>query len=258
MWGTVLFFGGVSAIEMQRIGIAAILIGLPRPMRNLFAFWVGLMISGSVLALLGATLLHDYVTPISHFLAGIGAYLAAPPIKILLGVLSIAFGATLAARSPARRAAAVAVPVGGPIDLEPEPKAPTMFSRVSSAVRGQWSWETLLDKGSAKFAFGAGLLTSAPPVEFWGAVLAVLASGSQIGAQVGAFLLFMVVSYAVAEIPLVCHLVWPVRTRAVVMQLQGWLRGHQRQIFACISITVGLLMVGDAVNTLMTAAGQAR
>jgi Sap, sulfolipid-1-addressing protein len=253
VWGTVLFFGVVSSIEAQRIGIAAILVGLPRPMRNLFAFWVGLMISGSVLALAGALLLRDSLTPVIGFLTNAGSILAAPPVKIVLGLLAMSIAATLVTRSPARQV--VPVQVGGlvdvePADFEPAARTPNLFSRVSGLALGRFSWSTVLEKGSTKLAFVAGLSTSSPPVEFWGAVLAVLASQAAVGAQVAAFLMFMLASYAVAEIPLVCHLLWPAKTRAVLMQLQGWLRAHQRGIFVFIFGAFGLLTVIGGVSAL--------
>ena len=255
MWGSVLVFGVISSIEAQRIGIAAILVGFPRPMRNLFAFWVGLMISGSAIALVGALLLRDYLAPILGFLARCGSMVSTPPVKIGFGVLALCIAAMLVSRSSVRQTAAVPVPTPVPVlaahvlesppaDFESVAKAPSSFAaRALAFATGRCSWSELLDKGSTKLAFVAGLSTSAPPLEFWGAVLAILASRATVGAQVAAFLVFMLASYAVAEIPLVCHLVWPVKTRAVVMQLQGWLRAHTRAIFASLFGAFGLLTV---------------
>jgi hypothetical protein len=265
MWGTVLFFALVTATEPQRMGIAAILVGLRRPMHNLFAFWLGLMTSGMALALAGMFLLRDYLVPFTHLLKSAAHSPLVPPAKIIFGTLALLFAVAIVVRSSARRATPatvsvpvpVPVPVGGPCGFEDNPsgvegahsglelasKRPTVFSRVMKFALGRTSWSTVLDKGSVKLAFFAGLSTSASPLEFWGAVLAILASGAAVGTQMSALLMFLLVGFAIAEIPLVCHLVSPAKTLAVAMRLQGWLRAHQRQIFVFILSVLGVVMV---------------
>jgi hypothetical protein len=46
MWVTVLVLGLMAATDPVRIGIAALLISRPRPLRNLLAFWLGGMATG--------------------------------------------------------------------------------------------------------------------------------------------------------------------------------------------------------------------
>jgi hypothetical protein len=263
MWGTVLFFALVTATEPQRMGIAAMLVGLRRPMQNLFAFWVGLMTSGMAFALVGMFLLRDFLLPFTQFLKTAAHSPLVPPAKIICGVLALAFAVAIVVRSSARRAmpvpvlAPVPVPVGGPGGLadgpsglagmptgvELAPKTPNLLARAVNFGLGRTSWSTLLDKGSVKLAFFAGLGTSASPLEFWGAVLAILASGAAVHVQIGALLMFLLVGFAIAEIPLICHLISPTKTLNVVMRLQGWMRAHQRQLFVGLLSVLGVLMV---------------
>lgn len=257
MWGTVLFFALIAAMDPQRIGIAAILAGLRRPMHNLFAFWLGLMTAGLALALVAMFLLRDFLVPFTQFLKSTAKSPVVPPVQITFGVLALLIAVAIVVRSSARRAAPapVPVPVGGPSGLEGDPsglevvsKRPNVFSRVMAfALRGT-SWSALLDSGSVKLAFVVGLITSSPPLEFWGAVLAIVASGAAASTQVSAYLMYMLVGYSIAEIPLVSYLVSPAKTQVVVMRLQGWLRAHQRQIFIFILSMVGVLMVGGGVS----------
>lgn len=249
MWGSVLFFGLICAAEPTRIGVAAILVGLPRPFLNLLAFWIGLLVAGAALALAGLFLLSDYVAQIVHVVRFATASPAVPPIKIAFGVLAISIAAMLVMRYKARQGvpAPVPVPVGGPSGLELQPKKPTVFSALLFSPS---SWAALVEGGSVVMAFIAGMATSAPPLEFWGAILAILASGAAGGTQVSAVVVFMLVGYAIAEIPLVCYLTAPAKTRAIVAQLQGWLRAHARPIFLAFLSLFGVLMIAGGVGGL--------
>lgn len=250
MWGTVLFFALICAAEPTRIAIAAMLVALPRPFPNLLAFWIGMLISGAALALAGMVLLRDYLPRIVQTLRLATSSPAVPPIKIAFGVLAIFIVATLVARSRARQVASVApvpVPIGGPTGLELQPNKPSMFSlRALSRL----SWPALVERGSVRMAFMAGLAMSAPPLEFWGAVLAILASGATGGTQVSAVVVFMLVGYAIAEIPLIFYLAAPSKTRSIVARLHRWLGLHRRPIFLSCLSAFGVLMIAGGVGGL--------
>ena len=106
----------------------------------------------------------------------------------------------------------------------------------------------MLDSGSVKLSFAAGLGTSTSPVEFWGAVLAIIASGAAVGTQVSAVLMFMLVGFSIVEIPLVCYLVAPAKTQAVLLRLHCWLRAHHRQIFIFILCVAAAMMIKAGVS----------
>ncbi len=248
MWGTVLFFAVICAVEPTRIGLAALLVALPRPFLNLLAFWIGLVISGFGLALAGLFLLRDYLPRIIHAFRFASASPVVPPIKVAFGVLAISVVAMLAARSRMRQAVPVPVPVpyGGPSGLELEKNKLRLWSPLSLPRR----LPVLVKSGSVGMAFIAGLCTSAPPLEFWGAVLAILASGATGGTQVSAVVMFLLVGYAIAEIPLICYLASPSKTRSIVAQLHGWLRAHSRPIsLSCLGV-FGVLMIAGGVGVL--------
>lgn len=241
-----MFFALVCAVEPTRIGLAALLVGLPRPFLNLLAFWIGLLVSGAALALAGLVLLRDYLPRIVRAVRFATASPALPPIKIALGALVISIVAMLVVRSRVRRAAPVPIPVGGPSGMELQSKKPSVFWLLSlpRVLPG------LVKSGSVAMAFIAGLCTSAPPVEFWGAVLAILASGAPGGMQLSAWVMFMLVAYAIAEIPLICYLAAPAKTGAIVTRLHGWLRAHSRPISLVFLSAFGALMVAGGVGGL--------
>jgi hypothetical protein len=240
MWGGVLMFALGAALDPVRIGILVLLIALRRPMVNLLMYWLGLMATGFGAGLAALFLLRDFVLPVVRVVTSVAKNPVVPPIQIALGVLAFSTAAMLAVRSSARQAAYASMPGGDSSVLTLEPKTPSIFSRLS--------WSGLLEGGSPGMAFVAGLGTSTQFVEFWGAMMVILASGAAAGTQACAALMFSLVAFAIVEIPLVSCAVSPVKSQAVVMRLHDWLRAHRRPILAFMLGLVGLLMVANGVG----------
>lgn len=241
-----MMFAFASALEPTRMGIAALVVALPRPILNLFAYWIGVFAAGIGFYLAGLFLLRDYIAPAVVVMKSAMASPAVPPIKIALGLVAISLVTMLVIRSRLRRAvpAPVPVPIGAPSELDeselPSEK-PTGFAALSLP---RISWHSRVESGSVAITFVAGLATSTPPLEFLGAMLAILASGAAAGVQLSAAVVFMLVASAIVEIPLVCYLISPVRTQAAVLRLQGWLRAHHRPILLVFLSLFGIFMVG--------------
>jgi len=240
MWGLVLFFAFTAAQDPVRIGIVVLLISRPRPMPNLLAYWLGLKAMGFGAALAALFLLRDFILSVTRVVTSAARNPVVPPIQIALGVVALSTAAMLAAPSSMRQAAYALVPGGDPSAQVLQPKTPTVFSRLS--------WRRLLEDGSPRMAFVFGLGTATPPIEFWGAMMVIVASGAGAGAQVIAALVWILVAYAIAEIPLVSYLASPAKTQAVVMRLHDWLRAHGRPIFVLVLGVVGVLMVAKGVG----------
>jgi hypothetical protein len=240
MWATVLVLALISAMEPTRIGICALLVGLPRPMSNLLAYWLGLMTSGFGFALITLVLLRDFVLPVVNTVTSVFESPVVPPIQIAVGVLALSTTAMLAVRYWVRQAAPVRVLAGCSSTLVLEPEKPTMLTRLGVSA--------LLEGGSVKVAYFAGLGTSMPPVEYGGAIMAILATGAAAGTRVSAALAFVLVAFAVAELPLVAYLVSPAKTRAAVTQLHNWLRTHSRPLLLAILGLFGVMMVAGGAG----------
>jgi hypothetical protein len=116
-----------------------------------------------------------------------------------------------------------------------EPNTPTGSSPLSIRRR--------LERGSLPVAFAAGIWSATPPVEYVGAMVAILASGAAAGAQVSAALMFTVVAFAVVEIPLVGYLATPAKTQAVLLRLHGWIRVRRQPILSVVVGACGVLLV---------------
>jgi hypothetical protein len=239
MWGTVLVFALLAAVDPVRIGIAVLLISRSRPMLNLLVFWLGNMATGIGAALIALFLLGNHIVPITRAVTSAFTSPVVPSIQIVLGLLLLPTAAVVAVRS-VRQAARVAVPCGDPSGLMSQPKAPAVFSRLS--------WTALLQGRSVRPAFVAGLCSATPPLEYWAAVLAILASGAAAGARVAAAVMFALVAYVITLIPLISHLASPAKTQAVVLELQRWIGAHRGQVFAVILGVGGVLMITSGVG----------
>lgn len=248
MWSAVLLFGIIAAQDPVRIGIMALLISRPRPLANLLAYWFGLMATGFGAALASLFLLHDFLGPVVRLTHSIAQHPALPPIQVAIGLLAIAAAVMLAMPRSVRQAAYALMPVTDVVAPTVDPgKGPTMFSRVPLP---RLSWTSALEGQSLRMPFVAGLCTSTQLLEFWGAMLVIMASGAAAGTQVAAALVFTLVAYTLTELPLVAYLVAPGKTQTVVMGMHGWLAARRRPIFAVLLGALGAMMLTKGVGGL--------
>ena len=248
MWSAVLLFGIIAAQDPVRIGIMALLISRPRPLSNLLAYWLGLMATGFGAALAALFLLHDFLAPVVRLTHSIATHPAVPPIQVAVGVLAISAAGMLVMPRSVRQATYALMPANDPVIQAVEPtKTPTVFSRLALP---RLSWTAVLEGKSLGMPFVAGLCTSTQLLEFWGAMLVILASGAGIGTQVAAALAFTLLAYTITEIPLVAYLLSPAKTQAVVMTMHGWLSVRRRPIFATALGAVGAMMLAKGLGGL--------
>jgi Sap, sulfolipid-1-addressing protein len=88
-----------------------------------------------------------------------------------------------------------------------------------------------------------GLPDDRAPVEYLAAMIAILASGAPAAEQVCAALMFTIVAFTVAEVPLVSYLFAPTKTLAVVHRLNDWMTGRRNAITAVVVAAHGALLV---------------
>ena len=102
----------------------------------------------------------------------------------------------------------------------------------------------LLDGRSLWTAGVAGLGIALPSVDYVAALALIVASGAAATTQIGALLLFNLVAFTLIEIPLLCYLVAPDRTRAALTALNDWVRstGH-RGVAVLLAVVGGVLLV---------------
>ncbi|MDY6996402.1 MAG: GAP family protein, partial [Actinomycetota bacterium] len=101
----------------------------------------------------------------------------------------------------------------------------------------------LLGGRSLWTAGAAGLGIALPSVDYLAALALIVASGAAAAIQFGALLVFNVVAFALVEIPLLCYLVAPERTRAAMGSFDEWLRARGRHGVALVLFVVGCVLV---------------
>jgi hypothetical protein len=89
----------------------------------------------------------------------------------------------------------------------------------------------------------AGLGIALPSVDYLAVLALIVASGAAASVQVGALLLFNVLAFGFVEIPLICYLVAPDRTRAALSRLQDWLRTRRRRAVTVLLTAVGAVLL---------------
>lgn len=251
MWTMVLLLGLGMAIDPARLGLAVVMLSRRRPMLNLFAFWVGGMVAGVGIALAVLVFMRDValaaiqgvVSAANEFREAVGI-LAGGRLHIVIGVIML----LLAARMVARARAQVGVPVGpvgvadgGMSALALAQRPPGLVARLE--VRTQ----QMLQGDVVWPAFVVGVASSAQSVV---ALTVIMASGAEIGTQLGAFVVFTLLVLAVIEIPLVAYLAIPQQTQQVMLRFQDWVRSNRRQISLTILIGVGFLFLYQGVTSL--------
>lgn len=252
MWTIVVVFGLGMAIDPVRIGLAVLILSQRNPFRNLLAFWLGGIVAGVAVGLAALVLMRDLTVTALHFLTDVFTKFRAATVIFSGGRLQIAFGVlafvilavmTIRARA-ATRVSAGAADVGGGNVATLEERPGNVFQRLGARSQEILSGDRLWP------AFFVGLSSSFPPYEGWVVVAVIGASGSAVGAQFGALMLFMLVLLAVVEIPLICYLAVPAKTHAMMERIHTWMRTYRLQITQAIVSCTGVMLLFEGVTSL--------
>ena len=236
MCSAVFFLSLLVALDPVRIGIVALMISRPRPMRNLLAFWLGGMVAGMSVAVVVLLYLRDVTLPLMHNVVSAMSTPIAAQTQVAIGVLALSSAALIWARQREP------IPATGG-----EASVSVLRPNRSTGSGSLWIRDQL-EGGSTVVAFAAGLASATPPVEYLAAMIAILASGAPAAEQVGAALMFTLVAFTVAEVPLVSYLATPTKTLAVVQRLNDWMNERRHIIPAVVVGACGLLLVATAIG----------
>jgi Sap, sulfolipid-1-addressing protein len=231
VFSAVLVLSAVAAIDPVRIGIVALLISRPRPMVNLLVFWLGGMAAGISIALVVLLFLRDFMLAVMRVALSAASKPVVGDVQLAVGVLAV----TGAALLWARHRAPVPMTAGVTSVLVAAPNTPTGSSRLS--MRGR------LEHGSLAMAFVAGVAMATPPVEYVSAIIAILTTGATADTQVGEALMFTLVAFTIAEVPLISYLAAPAKTLAVVQRLNDWIGARRQGIPAVVIGACGVLLM---------------
>ena len=222
MWIPLLLMAVAVSLEPFRVGMTVVMLNRPRPVLQLLTFVIG----GFVMGISVGVIVLFVLRPPLH-----SGNSTLPWVQIVVGAVVLVNAALVYTGIVGR---------SGPV---PSPGA---LNRMSAhlATRAR----QLLDSRSLWTAGVAGLGIALPSVDYLAALALIVASGTAATIQFGALILFNVVAFALVEIPLLCYLVAPARTRTTLAVLYDWVREQGRRGVSLLLVAVGvvLLAVGFA------------
>ncbi|MGV9801530.1 GAP family protein [Mycobacterium sp. NPDC003449] len=261
MWGEILGLALVVSLNPVLLGFILLVISRPRPVQNLLTFWVGCLIVNAPAFLVTLFALHmvpafadfakDLATPDPH--SGI------QPLQLGTGLLALALAAAMMVRARVRQRAPASATVGADggssvlvLDTDTSSAdAPARPGRIRTALanlraafgrfvaRLHDAWE-----GGAlwvSLVFGMGYLPPPPLVLLVDTM--IVGSGLPIGTQVVAAVVFVLAMLTVFEITLLCYVVAPTRTQAVLAPVHDWALAHRQQVLIGLFVVVGVWQV---------------
>jgi hypothetical protein len=216
----------VASLDAGLLAATVVLLGRPRPARQLLAYLIGgmgLSIAFGLLIVLG---LH-------------GSKLLREPGKSTTAVIEVVAGALLIV-------VAVAVRWGRAAHWHPR------RTRESDAegTQRQSLYHRAVGHDSVWIAWAAGAVYSVPGA-YYLAGLALLAKlGSPATTDVVAILGFNLVMFALIELPLIGFLVAPERTRTLTERLNGWMTKHRRGLIVVVAGAGGTYQLISGLSDL--------
>ena len=240
VWATVLVMGIAVIFEPIRLGFAVLMLNRPRPFLQLLAFLCGGFTMG-----VGAGAVVLFVLRSTPLASGM---FTLPQVQIAAGLVALLVALVVASNVSARKIfgrrpaeAVVGSGAGGVVVAESEPPSgPKMSARTRRLLQGDALWVAAV----------CGLGTALPSANYMAALAVILASGAPPVAQVQALVLFNVMAFTLAEIPLVSYLVAPQRTRAVMSSVHAWLQSRRRREVAALIAASGCFMLTLGVTGL--------
>ncbi|ORA14910.1 hypothetical protein BST14_12930 [Mycobacterium arosiense ATCC BAA-1401 = DSM 45069] len=240
MWGTLLAVALWVSIDPTRLVIGGILMSRPRPRHNLLAYWLGGLAAGLAPGLAALVLLHGSLLLVMENARSTIARCTGGYLQIAIGVLALLIAAVVSARLHA----GAATYGGAPPAPALQPRTPAASARMRARMRDA------LQGGNPWVAFGIGLVTTMPPVDYLVILILIVSSGAAIGIQFGAVVTFTVVVLLLVEVPLVSYLVVPAKTQVVMSRLERWVVTHRRRLLVAVPAAVGLMFVAAGISSI--------
>lgn len=212
------------SVEPFRIGMTVVMINRPRPGLQLLAFLLGGFAMGLAVGVVVLFILRPALG---------SAHFTLPRVQIVVGAVVLLNAALVAAGVIGGRRR------DGPDSLPGRLVAP-LIARTKQLLGGRSLWT----------AGAAGLGIALPSVDYLAALALIVASGTAATIQFGALVVFNVVAFALVEIPLLCYLVAPNRTRAALSTLYDWVRLRGRYGVAALLVIVGAVLIGVGLSGL--------
>ncbi len=210
-----------AAISPTILAVVIVVLHRPRPQRLLAAYLLGGMLTSVAVGIAIVTSLNG-LDAVSESSA------TDPIVDFTVGILSLIVAFVLATDRDARLSA-----------RRREKKA-------AKPARDPWS-ERVLSRGTAPIAFAVGVALNLPGAFYLVALKDIAQAENGFGSQLAAILVFNLVMFILAEVPLLGYSFAPEATQARVEQLNEWMARNARQIVIVVATTIGLYLVARGI-----------
>ncbi len=218
----VLVLAVASAVSPTILAVVIVVLHRPHPRRLLAAYLVGGMLTSIAVGI-------AIVTSLNELDAVSGSSPAADPIvNFTIGFLSLLVAYVLATDRDA-----------GFSERRHEKQA-------EKPQRDPWS-ERVMSRGSAPIAFAVGVALNLPGAFYLVALKDIAQGQSGTGSQVLVVVVFNLIMFLLAEVPLLGYSFAPEATEVKVEALNGWMARHARQIVVVIATTIGVYLVARGI-----------
>jgi hypothetical protein len=247
MWATVLVLALWVATDPTRLVVVVALMSRVRPKHNLIAYWLGGVAAGIApgIVVFGLMLvMRDSVPLVMENMRSAVSRFTGGYFQIGIGVFALLIATLLSARFRAHQHLEVPTYGGFPAAADRQPITSTTIARIRLRAG------RALRVGNPWLAFGIGLVSTMPPIDYLVVLIVIVSSGAAFGTQLSAVAMFTLVVLALVEIPLVGYLVMPTKTQAAVLQLQRLAQAHRRRILVAVPAVAGVLLIAAGLSTV--------
>jgi hypothetical protein len=219
--GNIILLALAAAVYPTLLAGVIVLLGRDKPERLLAAF-----LAGGILISVTAGLI--IVFALDGAVSTSNQKSASPTVDLIAGILSIILALVLWKRERDRRGA----PSEAPTNKQDGPS---------------WTQRTL-GKGSVSAAFVAGLILNLPGIWYLDALKDIAKANKGTAATIVWILVFVVIMFALAELPLIGYAVDPDGTRVRVRRFQHWLSANGLIVARWVATLIGayLTIIGIA------------
>ncbi len=222
----VLVLAVASAISPSILAVVIVVLSRPNPRRLLLAYLLGGMLTSLTIGIAVVSSLNglDVVSGSSP--------IADPLVNFTVGALALIVAYALATDRDAR--------------FEERRRE----KRAERPTRDPWS-ERILSRGTAPIAFAVGIALSLPGAFYLVALKDIAQGQNDFGAQLFAIVVFNLIMFVFAEVPLLGYSFAPEATRTKVEQLNSWMARHARQIVIAVATVIGLYLIARGVVAVL-------
>lgn len=213
--GSIILLALAAAVYPTLLAAVIVLLARDRPARLLAAF-----LAGGILISITAGLI--IVFALDGTVSTSNQKAASPTVDLVAGILSLVLAVVLWKRERGRRG--------------PRREAPAKNKDGPS-----WTQRTL-GKGSVWVAFGAGLILNLPGIWYLDALKDIAEANEGTATTILWILVFIVIMFALAELPLIGYAVDPDGTRVRVQRLQAWLSANGMIVARWVATLIGVYL----------------